>query len=104
MIDRAFGGVCRDLLSDRILSKETRGGVLMSLKDLEATVERMTGMKAEQLRRQTITEGRLAAEKKAGRPMQFRSEWPFVGRGNVLRDRILTRDEINRSLDKALRG
>jgi hypothetical protein len=76
----------------------------MSLKDLEATVERMTGMTADQLRRRTITEGRLAAEKKTGKPMRLRSTWPFTGRGNVLRDRILTRDEIDRSIDKALRG
>ena len=42
-------------------------------------------------------------EKRSGEKIRFESEFPTIGRGNVLRDSIITREEIDREIDGLLR-
>ncbi|MDR0635105.1 MAG: hypothetical protein LBF91_09025 [Azoarcus sp.] len=49
----------------------------------------------------TISELRCEAEKKHG-PMHVTKEWPLIGRGSVMGDYVVSRDEIERQLDDAL--
>lgn len=73
-----------------------------TLRKLEEDIESATGKSAKSLREKTICEIREQMEAE-GHPLTFKSEHPFIGRGNVLRDKIISRKNVNRSLDKALR-
>lgn len=73
-----------------------------TLARIEKTVERITGASAAELRRRSIDEQRGAVERHHGRPMQFVRRFPVIGRGNVLRDRIMSRAEIDRMVDETL--
>ncbi len=42
-------------------------------------------------------------EQKSGKKIRFVSEFPTIGRGNVLRDSIITREEIDMEIDELLR-
>ena len=74
-----------------------------TLARLERTVERITGTSAAELRRRSIDEQRETVERQHGRPMQFVRRFPLSGRGNVLRDRIMSRAEIDRMVDETRR-
>jgi hypothetical protein len=65
-------------------------------------VERLTGRSASSLRAETLTTVRLQVERASGRPLKFVSRFPFIGRGNVLRDRVISNETIERQLDEAL--
>ncbi len=41
-------------------------------------------------------------EKEKGAKLTFSSEFPFIGRGNVLRDGIISSEKINEDIDKVL--
>jgi len=41
-------------------------------------------------------------EKQNGKKTKITTEFPFIGRGNVLRDGIVTHDKINQEIDKIL--
>ena len=69
---------------------------------LDTAIESMTGKSIEELRRLTLTEYRADVEKRLGRPLKFESRFPIIGRGNVMRNRTVSRDEIDRALDKVL--
>ena len=71
---------------------------------LEQAVEQLTGESVAQLRGRSLEETRALAEKRSGRPFQFISSFPFIGRGNVMRDRVISHQEVEASLDRALRG
>jgi hypothetical protein len=70
---------------------------------LERTVELILGCKAEDLRNSTLDEQRSAVEQKQGHRMVFRCAFPVIGRGNIMRDRTQSRDEIDRLIDEALK-
>lgn len=72
--------------------------------DFRKAIESVVGEDLETIRRSTIPELRRRAESRHGRPLQFRSRFPFIGRGNVLRDRLVPHEEVERRLDKALGG
>ena len=71
-----------------------------TLARLERTVERITGISAAESRRRSADEQRGTAERQHGRPMQFVRRFPLIGRGNVLRDRIMSRIEIDGMVDE----
>ena len=71
--------------------------------DLLPDIEKRVGMTAEEMRRATLDELREAAEKKLGHRLTYRVRWPLVGRGNILRDRILSHEDVERILDAALK-
>jgi hypothetical protein len=70
---------------------------------LEKAVEKATGEAVNMLRARSIEETRRVAEKRHKRPFKFTSRFPFIGRGNVLRDRVVSHDEVERGLDEVLR-
>ena len=41
-------------------------------------------------------------EKRNGKKIEITSEFPFIGRGNVLRDGIVIHDKIDQEIDKIL--
>ena len=73
-------------------------------KILEQAVEQLTGDSAAILRSRSLEETRKVAEKRHGCAFRFVSRFPFIGRGNVLRDRLVTREDVEASLDRALNG
>lgn len=75
----------------------------MSIRVLDQAIERATGESVEELRLRTIEETRRIAEERTGRAMRFMSAFPFIGRGNVLRDRVISHDDVEAVLDRALR-
>jgi hypothetical protein len=73
------------------------------LATLRRAVEKSVGKKIEDVRNQTITARRKEVEAHGGRPLAFVSHFPFIGRGNVLRDRTISHERVNSLLDNALR-
>lgn len=70
--------------------------------ELERAIEQKVGESIESIREMPIDERRRITEKKYGVTMIFRSLGKLVGRGNVLRDRTISRKEVEEALDKAL--
>ena len=62
----------------------------------------MVGLSAEDIRNYSPDELRRFLEKKNKRKFSFTTEFPVIGRGNVLRDGIITSEEINKDIDKIL--
>jgi len=74
-----------------------------SLRQLEVSVERLTGKTVNDLRQFSIEDYRLELETRHKRPLRFVSRFPFIGRGNVMRDRIINSAKIEKQLDAMLR-
>jgi hypothetical protein len=72
------------------------------LHSIEKSVEILTGMKSSDIRNKTIDKIRFDLEANKTK-IRFISEFPFIGRGSVLRDFVLEHDIINSDLDKALK-
>ena len=70
----------------------------------EKTVERALGESIDSIRRVTVAARRADREAKSGRRVKFVSYFPFIGCGNVLRDRIVTHEQAEALLKRALRG
>lgn len=73
------------------------------LEIIKSVIEERTGKTPEDIQQMGICEWREYIEKLTGNPLRLIKEFPVIGRGNVLRDSILTREEINKSLDEALK-
>lgn len=73
------------------------------LRDLEVSVEKLTGKSVADLRQSSIEGYRRERESVLKQPMRIISKFPFIGRGNVLRDRIISRGQIDKYLDAVLR-
>lgn len=71
--------------------------------ELLASIEKRVGKTAEEICRTPLDELRDEAEKKLNSHLTFRVMWPFVGRGNILRNRVLNHDTVERLLDAALK-
>lgn len=71
--------------------------------ELLRLIERKTGKSIDQLQSETLSEQRVEIESQQGRPMQLLRHFPFIGRGSVMGDFILTHFEVNRQLDRAIR-
>jgi len=69
---------------------------------VEKNVENLIGLSAETIRKYSPDELRRHLEKKSKRKFSFTTEFPIIGRGNVLRDGIKTSEEINRDIDRIL--
>lgn len=66
-------------------------------------VESVTGLSAEQICDISLDEQRELIEKKKGHGLRFRSYFPFIGRGMVLHDRLVSREKADEALEEALR-
>jgi hypothetical protein len=69
---------------------------------IEKNIEARVGLPIETIRMYSPDELRLHFEKKNKRKFSFTTEFPVIGRGNVLRDNIITSEEINKDIDKIL--
>jgi hypothetical protein len=74
-----------------------------TLKMLEEVIEQSTGEKVEEMRRETIADRRARIERTSGKKLRLTRNFPFIGRGNVLRDRVKTAEEIDREFLKSLK-
>ncbi len=74
-----------------------------TLMKLEKIVELDTGRSAAELRNFTLDEFRAKIEGARGNGLRFVSRFPFLGRGNVMRDKTVDHETVNRLLDDCLR-
>lgn len=74
----------------------------MPFKTVEKNVENLIGLSAETIRKYSPSELRLYLENKNNRKLSFTTEFPVIGRGNVLREGIKTSKEINKDIDRIL--
>jgi len=70
---------------------------------VEKNASSLVGLPIEMIRMFSPNELRNHLEKKNKRKFSFSSEFPVIGRGNVLRDNIATSEEINKDIDKILK-
>jgi len=70
---------------------------------LEATVEGVTGQTVRELRDQSLTELRRKTEQKNKTKLRFRSCFPLIGRGNVMRDKLVDHKSVEEQLQEALK-
>lgn len=67
-------------------------------------IESETGKTIREIQEQTLSDRRREVEANhKGRKMVFSDNFPFIGRGNVLRDRVLPHEEVDRQFNEALR-
>ena len=69
---------------------------------IEKNAEKLVGLSAEDMRKYTPNELRCYLEKKNKKKFSFTTEFPVIGRGNILRDGVITSEEINKEIDKIL--
>ena len=69
---------------------------------IEKNAEKLVGLSAEEIRKYSPSELRQYLEKKNKKKLFFTTEFPVIGRGNVLRDSIITTKKINKDIDKIL--
>jgi hypothetical protein len=82
-----------------------RGGeAIMLQKRIEKNAESITGMSVNELRSISPEKFRHYCERKFGQPFSFISEFPLIGRGNVLRDGIISRCALNLEIDRMLKN
>ncbi|MCQ2336372.1 MAG: hypothetical protein MJ010_04230 [Paludibacteraceae bacterium] len=74
----------------------------MNTNPMLSHIESLSGLSVAQIRSFTPEELRSHLENKNGKPFQYVSEFPVVGRGNVLRDGLYSREDIDRDIDKIL--
>ena len=74
----------------------------MLFAEVEKNTEKLVGLSAEEIRDYSPRELRSYLEKRNKKKLSFTTEFPVIGRGNVLRDNIITSKEINREIDKIL--
>jgi hypothetical protein len=74
-----------------------------TLMKLEKIVELDTGKKASEIRSVTLGEFRAGLERTRGHALRFITKFPFLGRGNVMRDKTIDHATVDRLLDESLR-
>lgn len=72
------------------------------LEKFERTMERWSDRNIAEMRNETIVERRKKIEKE-NKKFRIISHFPFIGRGNVHRDNVLSNEEIEKDLDKILK-
>jgi hypothetical protein len=71
-------------------------------KQLVKNISKKIGLSMDELNKLDPREIATYFEKKDNKKLSFHSEFPFVGRGNVLRDGIVTSAMINKDIDRIL--
>jgi hypothetical protein len=69
---------------------------------VEKNAEKVVGLSVEKIRSYSPGELRRYFEKRNKKKLFFTTEFPVIGRGNVLRDSIVTSEKINKEIDKIL--
>jgi len=71
-------------------------------KKLAENISKKIGLNIDEIRKMNPSEIMTYLENRQNKKVLFNSEFPFIGRGNVLRDGIVTSDEINKDIDRIL--
>ena len=71
--------------------------------EFERTIEKIVGESMLSIQATPVDERRKKTEERFGKPTGFYSVFPFIGRGSVMREHILSHDEVEAALDEALR-
>lgn len=66
-------------------------------------IERKTGQPLEKILDEPLDVKRARVEKLKGKSLKIRSEFPWIGRGNVNREFLTDSDTINKEVDKLLK-
>jgi hypothetical protein len=74
----------------------------MSFNLVERHAEKVSGLTVETIRRLSPEKIRQHFEEKAKKRLSFVSEFPVIGRGNVLRDNLIHSEELNAEIDTLL--
>lgn len=69
---------------------------------LEQSIAEKVGLSIQEIRQKSPAEIAAFIEHKTTRKLTFSSQFPFIGRGNVLRDGVRTSEEINMEVDRIL--
>ena len=69
---------------------------------IEKNTELITGIPVSMLKELSPEKFRQYCENRSGRRFEFVSEFPSIGRGNVLRDGIISRDMLDKEIDRML--
>ena len=69
---------------------------------VEKNVEKLIGLPIETIRKFSPSELRRYIEERNKKKLSFTTEFPAIGRGNVLRDNLATSEEINSDIDRIL--
>lgn len=77
--------------------------MIMYFSKVEKNAEKVTGLSLSEIKAISPEKFRIYLEKKNKKPFSFTSEFPVIGRGNVLRDSLITSRIINSEIDKILR-
>lgn len=71
--------------------------------ELLQLIERKTGKTIDTLQSRTISQHRDEAEARHRGPMRLLRMFPFIGRGSVMGEFILSHSEVNKQFDHAIR-
>jgi hypothetical protein len=77
---------------------------MTSFSKIEQNIESLTGLSVDKIRRYSPEELRKYFEARNNCKLTFTSEFPSIGRGNVLREGVVDSDTINNDIDKILSG
>lgn len=72
-------------------------------KTVENSAQKATNLSLSQIKSFTPAQMRHHLESEKKRQFSFTSEFPYIGRGNVLRDSIKDTGELNKEIDKILK-
>lgn len=75
---------------------------MTAFSNVVANAEVITGLSASELRRMSPNEFRRYLEKRNHKKISFYSEFPTMGRVNILRDDIKETSDINKEIDAIL--
>jgi hypothetical protein len=70
--------------------------------ELKQVIARKVGLSIGQLRQTNPVDIAKHIEEKTHIKLSFSSQFPFIGRGNVLRDGVITSELINKDIDSIL--
>lgn len=69
---------------------------------VECKISEMTGLSIPEIKIYSPERLRAHLERRAEKKLSFVSEFPSIGRGNILRDNIASTERINKEIDKIL--
>lgn len=75
----------------------------MSFSYIEKKVVENTGLSLAQIKDYSPSKFREYLEKKNNKKISFLSAFPVIGRGNVLRDNLISSSQLNSEIDKILK-
>jgi hypothetical protein len=69
---------------------------------LEQSIAEKVGLSIQEIRQKSPSEIATFIEGKTKKKLTFSSQFPFIGRGNVLRDGVKTSQDIDKDIDRIL--